>query len=262
MKAWQAALLGSVQGLTEFLPVSSTAHLNLVARLFKWQSPGMVLDTSLHLGTLGATLFWLWQEEQQQGILNLPLLAKLVVATVPAGLAGILLERWIETHLRSAELTAVMLMLGGVLFWLAENQASKSKELEDITYADALWIGIAQMMALMPGLSRSGMTTAVGLIRGLKRHSSLRFSFLLSIPVVAGSGLFKLKDLRGIERSDLLQLLLTGGLSAAVTGYACLEWMLNHFHRRSLKGFTVYRILLGSGQFVLANRQAKRSFCL
>ncbi|PKL76644.1 MAG: undecaprenyl-diphosphatase [Candidatus Melainabacteria bacterium HGW-Melainabacteria-1] len=244
MKPFRAIVLGAVQGLTEFLPVSSTAHLNLAQRLLGWQSPGMVLDTSLHLGTLLATGAWLVDQEQQQPILSLPLLAKVALATLPAGLAGLLLEGWIERHLRRPELTASMLILGAGLLWLAERQGRHSSSLAELSWSQAVGIGLAQALALIPGLSRSGATMSAGLAAGLQRPDAVRFSYLLSVPVVAASGLFKLKDLARHPHS-LIGPLLWGGLSAAVFGFVTLEWLLQHVRHHSLKPFVLHRLLLG-----------------
>lgn len=255
MKFWQATVLGAVQGLTEFLPVSSSAHLQLTSRLLKIEHPGLVLETSLHLGTLAATLLWL--REQSHEVLKLPLLTRVALGTLPAGLAGFVLEHWIETHLRSPQFTALLLVLGGTALGWTETHSRQNKTMQHLSLSDALWIGLSQMLALMPGLSRSGMTTMAGLLRGLTRRDALRFSFLLSLPVVAGSGLFKLKDLAHYPQK-LWPYLLTGGLTAAVSGYACLEWMLDYFERHSLKGLALYRLVLGGSQLFWSRAQLRQ----
>lgn len=243
MKFPQTFVLGAVQGLTEFLPVSSTAHLNLVRRLLGWESPGMVLETSLHLGTLAATLAWLIDEETREPLLSLPLAAKVGLATLPAGLAGLFLEKWIESRLRGPRLTAGMLMLGAGLLCLAEAQGTQDTGLSELSYGQAWLIGLAQMLALVPGFSRSGATMSAGLLAGLSRRAAVRFSYLLSVPVVAASGLFKLKDLAGAKGADarLGESLLVGGLTAAGLGWLTLAWMLRHVERRSLLPFALQR---------------------
>lgn len=258
LQLWQASLLGIVQGLTEFLPVSSTAHLNLVNRLCQWSSPGLVLDTSLHLGTLLATLVWSSQEHIQGHLLSFALLAKVAVATLPAGLAGLALDSYIEAHWRSPEVTAAMLMLGGALLWSIEKQALQSRDLDDLSWPDALWIGLAQALALIPGLSRSGMTMTAGLWRGLKRPDALRFSFLQSIPIVAASGFYKLWQLRRSQTQIETRPLLIGSGTAALSGYLCLEGMLHLFRQRSLKGFALYRLLLGAALLVFNQRSRSK----
>lgn len=252
MKWPQALVLGAVQGLTEFLPVSSTAHLNLVRRLLGWPSPGLVLDTSLHLGTLAATLLWLADAERREPLLTLPLLAKVAVATLPAGLAGLLLEGWIERHLRSPKITAAMLLLGAGLLWLAEARPTQDTPLEALGFRQAGVIGLAQMLALIPGFSRSGATMSAGLLAGLERPAAVRFSYLLSVPVVTASGLFKLRHLARESGSELATGLLIGGLSAAATGFASLEWMLGHVGRQSLRPFALQRIGVGLLSWVRA----------
>lgn len=255
LKHWQAAVLGSVQGITEFLPVSSTAHIHLVSRLFRWQSPGLVLDTSLHLGTLAATLVWAGREQYQRRIVNLPLVTRLAVSTLPAALAGFFLEKWIESRLRQPWISALMLMLGGALFWGVEKHYDehRASSLAQLSAAQALGIGLAQMLALIPGLSRSGMTLAGGLALGLKREDALRYSFLLSLPVVAGSGLFKLRELA--RRPHLKSLLLTGGTCAALSGYLCLQGLFSFFQSGALRSFGVYRMALGA--YVLLNSRTR-----
>ena len=258
LQYWQAGLLGIVQGLTEFLPVSSTAHLNLVNRLCRWNSPGLVLDTSLHLGTLLATLAWSTQAQAQEHLLTFALLAKVAVATLPAGLAGLALDSYIDAHWRSPQVSAAMLMLGGALLWSIEQQAIQARDLADLSWSDALWIGCAQALALVPGLSRSGMTLSAGLWRGLDRPAALRFSFLQSIPIVAASGAYKLWQVHR-QRTPLdTRPLLIGSGTAAISGYLCLEGMLHIFRQRSLKGFALYRLLLGAALLIFNGRPASK----
>lgn len=246
MKPLQALVLGAVQGLTEFMPVSSTAHLNLAARVFGWKSPGMVLDTSLHLGTLLATLAWLIDEERHEPLLTLPLVTKVALATLPAGLAGLFLERWIEERLRSPQVTSMMLIAGAGLLWLAEKAAPQTLSLNQLDTRRAILIGTAQMLALIPGLSRSGATMSAGLFIGLTRKDAVRFSYLLGVPIVAASGLFKLRKILGREESrELIQGLLIGGLTAAVTGFMSLEWMLGYVRKHSLLPFAIHRVVTG-----------------
>ncbi|MBF2055488.1 MAG: undecaprenyl-diphosphate phosphatase [Candidatus Sericytochromatia bacterium] len=249
---WKPAILGLVQGLTEFLPVSSTAHIHLSARLLGLQSPGMVLDTSLHLGTLLATLAWLAGElASDPSLLQLPVLAKVALATLPAGLAGLLLHDWIERHLRGPRLSALMLMLGGGFLGLAtrrQQQEASARPLSALSYRAALGLGLAQMLALMPGLSRSGMTLAAGLLAGLSHRDSLRFSFLMSLPVVAGSGLLKLRTLRQELRTPALwQTLAIGSASAALSGYLVLGQSLQRLQSQATEVLSLYRIFLGAG---------------
>ncbi len=258
LQLWQASLLGIVQGLTEFLPVSSTAHLNLINRICHWHRPGLVLDTSLHLGTLLATLVWTSQEQIQGDLLHFALVAKVAVATLPAGLAGLALDSYIDAHWRSPQVTAAMLMLGGALLWWVEQQALQARELDDLSWADALWIGLAQALALVPGLSRSGMTVGAGLARGFKRPAALRFSFLQSIPIVAASGGYKLWQWHRSRNPVEAAPLLIGSGTAALSGYLCLEGMLHLFRQRSLKGFALYRLLLGTALLFFNHRSSKK----
>ncbi len=246
MKPLQALVLGAVQGLTEFLPVSSTAHINLTARILGWRSPGVVLDTSLHLGTLVATLAWLLEEEVHEPLLTLPLVVKVSLATLPAGLAGLFLENWIDQRLRSPNVTSMMLIVGAGLLWLAEKQARQTLTLSKLDLSRAMLIGMAQMLALIPGLSRSGATMSAGLLVGLTRKDAVRFSYLLGAPIVAASGLFKLRSiLKHEDGRELLHSLLIGGLTAAVTGFMSLEWMLGYVRKHSLVPFAIHRMVTG-----------------
>lgn len=248
MQKWQSALLGVVQGVTEFLPVSSTAHLHLVQRAMGWPQSNLVFDTSLHLGTLLATLAWMVQEERQQPLLHFPLVARLAVATLPAGLAGLFLERWIERHLRSPELTQAMIFLGGALLWLAEARAREDRSLEQLSWPATLAIGFAQMLALVPGFSRSGATITAARWVGLTRPDALRFSFLLGVPVIGASGLFKLRSLlRQEQREALAGVLLSGGLTAALSGLGVLLWLMEYVRHHSLKSVALYRMCLALG---------------
>jgi undecaprenyl-diphosphatase len=260
MKWHQTITLGALQGLSEFLPVSSTAHLNLAVRALGWRSPGMLLDTSLHLGTLVSTAGWLLEEESHHPLLSLPLLAKVAVATLPAGLAGLLLERWIEQHLRRSEITAAMLILGAGLLWLAEREGRRSTPIDKLSWGQAIGIGLAQMLALVPGVSRSGATMTAGLFAGLTRPDAVRFSYLLSVPVVAASGLFKLRDLvKHPAPRALAGPLLAGGLTAALLGFASLEWLLHYVRHHSLKPFVLHRLILGALILAEATRSRRRT---
>src|SRR5688500_5819660 len=193
-----AAVLGLVQGLTEFLPVSSSGHLILVPHFFGWQDQGLSVDAALHLGTLAALVAYFHREliGMISGTLSRRVAALIVVATIPAGLAGLLFGSMVETNLRSPLLIAFTTAFWAVVMWLADRLAAAGVEggrdqLERISWPSAFAVGIAQAIALIPGTSRSGITITTGLFAGLDRPTAARFSFLLGIPITAAAGLLK-----------------------------------------------------------------------
>ena len=262
-------VLAVVQGLTEFLPVSSTAHLAVIPRLAHWQDPGLAFDVSLHLGTLFSVLIYFaptWAQllrsvfipdagPARMSSADTKIIAAsssrrlgwwIVLGTVPAIGAGILFHRSAETNLRSLPVMGSMLILVGLLIWLAEWLGSRSKPLSSLTAVDALVIGIAQAFAVIPGVSRSGSTITLGLARGLERDSAACFSFLLSAPVIAGAALFEGHELwkAGVPTEMQLPLVLAILLSG-VTGYLSMWGMIRYVRVRSMMVFVLYRIVAG-----------------
>jgi undecaprenyl-diphosphatase len=274
----EAIVLGIVQGLTEFLPVSSTAHLALVPWLVtrlglaNWSDPGLTFDVALHAGTLFAILLYFWRtwlqilraafggkvvrfSETTDGLRDLTpeeqhrekqLLWFLIAATIPAGVAGALLEKRIETSFRAPELVASMLILVAVIMWLAERASKFEKPLAQVTFLDAMTVGVLQAFAVIPGVSRSGITITGGLFRNFTREAAARFSFLLSTPIIAGAALLKLHH---VMKEGLAPGMATGFsvgmLVSAVVGYATIAWFLRYLQARTLTVFVVYRILFG-----------------
>ena len=186
----QSLVLGIVQGLTEFLPISSSAHLILLPRFLGWTDPGLAFDVALHLGTLGGVLAYFWKD-----LWNIPrkTIVFLTVATVPGAIAGLLLEHKAETVFRSPALIAGALILMGAALAVADWRGNGDKKISDLTLKKAILIGLAQGLALIPGVSRSGVTITTALAIGLERREAARFSFLLSIPIIAGAGMLKFK---------------------------------------------------------------------
>lgn len=261
MITWaQAAVLGVVQGLTEFLPVSSSGHLILVPHLFGWPDQGLAFDAAIHLGTIAALLVYFRRElgRLAAGALSRRLGARLVLASVPAGLAGLLLETWIEARLRSPFVVAASTALWGLVMLAADRRAPRARPtagdpLERVGTAQALFIGCAQALALVPGTSRSGITITAGLLGGLDRPTAARFSFLLAIPItVAAGGLKTVELLRAglpaAERGPLLLAVLTAFLS----GWAAISFLVGYLKRRSLAPFVVYRLLLAAAVLAFA----------
>jgi undecaprenyl-diphosphatase len=255
----QALTLGVVQGLTEFLPISSTAHLALVPWLFGWDDPGLTFDVSLHVGTLVAVVVYFRDDLRHMltaGFKSLTArdkadpyqnLAWLVVwGSVPAVIAGVLLDDLVETTFRSPYVIAAMLIGVGLLIAVAERLTAKTRTWQELTLKDALLIGLAQACALIPGTSRSGSTITMGLFLGLQRPDAARFSFLLGFPVILGSCVFKLKDVAGDPTlTAMLPMMGVGIVASAVSGYFCIAYLLKFLATQTMTVFVVYRVLLG-----------------
>lgn len=254
-------ILAIVQGVTEFLPISSTAHLYLCSWLLGWQAESLDFDISLHIGTLLAVLIYFlpeWIQIVAQGFggtagndlelkPNRMLLWLLAIASIPAGVAGLLLNKYAETTWRNPFLMGAMLVAVGFLIWVAEYMADHARPLASLNAPDALAVGIGQALAIVPGVSRSGITIAAGLFRGLTREAAARFSFLLSTPTIAGAAgkdlydTYKQGGLHGILNPTFL----TGIAISAVTGWIVIGWLLHFLRRGTLMPFVYYRIIFG-----------------
>ncbi|MGO0123217.1 undecaprenyl-diphosphatase UppP [Desulfothermobacter acidiphilus] len=252
----EAIVLGIVQGLGEFLPISSSAHLVLVPWLFNWPDPGLAFDVALHLGTLVAVVayFWRdWLELIHKGLRQASsregrLFWYLVLATIPGGLAGLALEHQAETVFREPWLVGLMLIVMGAALYLADHKGLRSLNLWGISWREALLIGLAQAFAIIPGVSRSGVTIAAARALGIRREAATRFSFLLSTPIILGAGLVKLKDL---TPADLTLCFFSGVAVAALTGFAAIAFLLRFVTTHNFNIFVWYRFLLGATVFLL-----------
>lgn len=256
MTLWQAIVLGIVQGLTEFLPVSSSAHLALTPWLLGWQDPGLAFDVALHLGTLVAVLWYFRQEWLQlvsaawsivrsrriEGAAERRVVF-LIIGTIPAGIAGLLAKDWAETVFRAPALTAAALIVMGTLLWAADKWAPADRGLESLTWRDALLVGLAQMFALVPGVSRSGSTITAGRALGLDRQSAAVFSFLLSLPITSAAIIVKVPD--ALAEHGLSMPLVAGVISAAVSSWLAIAVLLRYVSRHSYGLFALYRWVLG-----------------
>lgn len=260
MTIFDSVLLGTVQGLTEFLPVSSSGHLILMRELLGINTTGgLAFDAILQLGTVLAALLYfrrdVWQLAKDALFIvtgkrkTVPTnrqyeLLAIIIGTIPALILGLFLEHTMETLFRSALVVATTLIAGSFLFMVAEMYAKQHHR--DVSVKDGLWIGLFQCLALVPGISRSGSTISGGLFRGLTREAAARFSFLLSLPIITGSGLKKLVDVMQDKPADLqyLQLALGFAISFAV-GLACIHWLLGYLKKHGLHLFAWYRIALG-----------------
>jgi len=249
----QGVVLGLVQGLTEFLPVSSSGHLILVPRLFNWPDQGLAFDAVMHLGTLAALLAYFRREllGMASGALSRRLAGLLILATIPGAVAGVLLEKLIEARLRSPLLIACTTIGWALVMWVADRRAAAAPTapgdpLERVSLGQALTVGCAQALALIPGTSRSGITITAGLLGGIDRATAARFAFLLGIPITAGAGGLKALHLvrEGVapgEAGPLAVALVTAFLS----GWFAVWFLVGYLKTRSLRPFVVYRLLLG-----------------
>jgi undecaprenyl-diphosphatase len=240
-----AIVLGIVQGLTEFLPISSTAHLVLLPWVFDWGGTlnSLTFDVALHAGTLVSLLICLKKDILEIVSKRRNLLVLLAVGTVPAGLAGVFLGGYVSGSLRSPAVIAAMLVVFGLVMYVAEK-FRKGKAMDRITLRDALFIGLAQAVALVPGVSRSGITISAGLVRGVAREEAARFSFLLSIPVIAGALLLEGGRLVSAPGDFDFALMGAGFASALVTGLLAIKFMLAYLRGHTMNAFVAYRILL------------------
>jgi undecaprenyl-diphosphatase len=247
-----AVVLGLVQGLTEFLPVSSSGHLILVPYFFGWPDQGLAFDAALHLGTLAALLAYFRTEliGMATGALSRGVILVLAVATVPAVIVGLAFGRAIETGLRSPLLIAGSTAFWAGVMWIADRRASPSvagEPLEDVGWRRGITIGCAQALALIPGTSRSGITITTGLLSGLDRATAARFAFLLGIPVTAGAGVLKTLELvRTGLPPGATGPLLVAILTSFVSGWIAVWFLIRYLRQRSLAPFVVYRLLLAA----------------
>jgi undecaprenyl-diphosphatase len=299
MPLYQDIVLAIVQGLTEFLPVSSTAHLWLIPWIFKWKDPGLTFDIALHAGTLVAVLLYFWRywlemikmvlgigsrntgvgidsrfttqdskggtpaiqdlnpksksENPKSAAGSMTLLGEnrqlfwyLVIATIPAGVAGWLFERAADEQLRSPLVIGTALIIVGLLMGAGERVGSRDHGLGQVGWLDSIMVGVAQAFSVIPGVSRSGSTMAAGLFRRMNRETAARFSFLLSTPIIAGAALKKGLEIHhsGLP-ADMRMPFLIGIIVSAVVGYAVIAVLIRYLERRTFTIFVVYRVILG-----------------
>lgn len=247
MSKLEAFILGIIQGLTEFLPISSTGHLYLGRHMFGLDEAGLFLDTMLHVGTLLAVLV-VYKNELLQIVKNptgkLSLL--LIIGTIPAVVVGLLLNDLFESISKTGVTIGWEFLFTGFILWIADGVKKGAKKMDNISYGDALFIGSFQAAAIFPAVSRSGLTIAAGLFRKLDRETAAYFSFLLSIPVIAGGILFKVGDIAsGHIEAISLGSLMVATVSSALFGYFAVVWMINFLKKRSLKIFAIYVWMLG-----------------
>ncbi len=252
MTIFQAIILGALQGLGEFLPISSSAHLWLVPWLFGWNYQGIAFDVALHLGTLVAVIIFFWKDWLTLAVAGLTnpsthsgrLFWWLVAATIPGALVGYLLEDAAEKTFRHPISIAVLLMIMGIVLYWADRNGRKRVHIDDMSFGQAMGIGSAQAAAILPGVSRSGATMTAGMMMGLTREAAARFSFLLSAPIIGGAGILQIKDL--LETPGAIDAAFIAGIvSAAVVGLLSIGFLLKYLRSNSFKLFAYYRVLIG-----------------
>ena len=243
----EALILGIVQGVTEFFPVSSTAHLILLPWFFAWGGDlnTLTFDVALHAGTLLALILCFWRDWIEMLISKRRLFFLIIIASVPAGVAGLLFNDFVEESLRDPYIISIALIVFSFVMFFSEKMF-KHRNMENLNLTDAVVIGISQAVALVPGVSRSGITISAGLYRGLDRSSSARFSFLLSTPIIAGATLLHAKKMiTGTAHYDL-ELFMIGFVTSALTGLAAIKFLMSFFKKYSLNAFVYYRFLLAT----------------
>jgi undecaprenyl-diphosphatase len=262
----QALVLGIVQGLSEFLPISSSAHLALVPWLMHWPDPGLAFDVALHFGTLVAVLWYFRAEwiallgaaknivvqrgaktEQERRV------GYLILATIPGAIAGLALEKQAESTFRDPRLIAVALIVMGIVLWAVDKWAARDRGLAAMRWMDALTIGLAQMFAIVPGVSRSGSTITAGRALGFTRESAAVFSFLMSMPIIAAASMLKLPHV--LKTEGLSSTLVVGVVASAISGWLAISVLLRFVVRRSYGVFAAYRVIVGLIVLALAFRR-------
>ncbi|MCA1321221.1 undecaprenyl-diphosphate phosphatase [Bacillus tianshenii] len=247
MSKIEAFILGIIQGLTEFLPISSTGHLYVGRNLFGLQEAGLLLDTMLHFGTLIAVLYF-YREEFAKIIRNPfhKLSFLLIVGTIPAVIIGLAFKDYFEEISKTGVTIGWEFLITGAFLWFADSIKQGAKKMEDITWKDALFIGTFQAAAIFPAISRSGLTIVAGLFRKLDRETAAYFSFLISTPAIAGAVFLQTVEVAQVGKEDIsLMALMIGILSSCLFGYFAVKWMINYLKKHSLRMFAIYVWILG-----------------
>jgi undecaprenyl-diphosphatase len=262
MTVFQAIVMGVIQGLSEFLPISSSAHLALAPWVFGWPAPGLAFDVALHLGTLIALVWFFWQEWITLAKAFFSILRKrkleteserrvafVVVATIPGALAGYLLQDYAKTVFRTPTLTGVMLIVMGAVLWLVDRSARQERGITTMTWRDAIIVGLAQMFAIVPGVSRSGSTITAGRAVGMTREAAAVFSFLLSLPIITAAVVF---EGRHAIANGITLPIVAGVIASAISGWLAISVLLKFISRNSYGVFALYRLIIGVGVLALA----------
>lgn len=243
-----AVILGVVQAITEFLPISSSAHLLVVPWLFNVQAMGLAFDAALHVGTSVALLAYFWRDFYDMLRKRDRFLWLILIASIPGATIGFLGDKFIEHTFHDGSLalviSAVGMLITTAIFWYIDSTASLKREMEDMSWKQALTVGLAQALAFIPGTSRSGVTIVAGLALGYKREAAARFSFLIGTPIALGAGLYKATSILDSSptNSQVVQLLI-GVLVSGVLGYVVIRWLLSYVQKHSLRAFLIYRFV-------------------
>jgi undecaprenyl-diphosphatase len=272
MTFFQSIILGVIQGASEFLPISSSGHLVLAPYVFGWKfsiQEAFIFDVLVQVATLAAVVTYYWKDlidilkSMLVGIKNQELFKDplsrigwlLVLATVPAGATAILFKDTFEQAFSNPKAASCFLLCTSALLIIGEIFGSRERPITSVTWLDAIWIGIFQVLALFPGISRSGSTISGGLLRGFDRPTAARFSFLMAIPVMTAAGALALFDLASApELMNQLPVYLAGFISAAIVGYLAIRWFISYLSKRSLYIFAAYCALLGAGFLLIISR--------
>jgi len=250
MELYQAIILGIVQGLTELLPVSSSAHLNLIPQIFNWNIPES-FDVALHFGTLlaiGLFFFKDWIELLKAGYRKVvkkedsqeaKMLLYIIIATIPGGIIGFILDKYFEDILSKPIIIAVALIIMGIILYIVDKYSKSEHEYKNLTLKQTFLIGLSQALAFIPGVSRSGVTMTTGRLLGIKREAAAKFSFMLSAPIVLGASIYKFLDFEfSIEA-------IMGILVSFLVGIVVIKFLLEYLKTKSFKVFAIYRIIVG-----------------
>ena len=265
MTVFQALVLGIIQGLSEFLPISSSAHLALAPWILHWPDPGLAFDVALHFGTLVAVLWYFWAEWIALLVAAKDIVVKrrietenerrvlfLIIATIPGSIAGLALEKQAESTFRDPRLVAVALIVMGALLWFIDRFAARDRALATMKWTDALLVGIAQMFAIIPGVSRSGSTITAGRALRFTREDAAVFSFLMSMPIIAAAAVLKMPQ--AIREQGFSAPMIVGILASAVSGWLAISVLLRVVTRHSYGIFAAYRVLLGAAVLIAVAR--------
>ena len=255
MTIFQSMILGIIQGLTELLPISSSAHLFLVPWIFKWNIPE-AFDVALHFGTLlaiGIFFFKDWVKLIKGGFNQVKgkktadgkMFWYIVIATIPGGIIGFLLDHFLEDYFQKPIIIAIALIVMGIILYLADKYSKSKTKYEDLTLKQTFLVGLSQCLAFIPGVSRSGVTMTTGRILGINREAAAKYSFMLSAPMVLAATIFKLKDF--VFNMEFI----IGVLISFIVGIFVIKFLLNYLKKGSFKGFAIYRIILGIAVIVI-----------
>lgn len=261
----KAIVLGTIQGLTEFLPISSSAHLRIFPELFGWGDPGAAFTAVIQIGTELAVLIYfrhdIWRigkawllslfKPEWRGQFDARMGWFIIIGSLPIVVLGVLLKDVIEEDFRNLWIVGTTLVVMGIVLGLADRFSSDDREIKQITLKDAVLMGVAQAMALIPGVSRSGATISMGRVLGFEREAATRYAFLLAIPAVVGAGLFELKEIPGGGNSYGWGPTLVATVVSFLVGYAAIAWLLRYVSTNSYTPFVIYRVLLGTATLIL-----------